>query len=134
MTDLTIIVPGVARGKGRPRFGNGRTVTDAKTHNAEAFVKLCAVQAMRGEAMIEKSVSVSVTITVPVPASWPKAKKALALSNTIRPTGKPDLDNTTKLFFDALNGVVWRDDSQVTEARLAKIYGDAPQTVITVKA
>lgn len=32
-----------------------------------------------------------------------------------RPSRRGDLDNYTKVMFDAMNGVVWLDDSQVVE-------------------
>lgn len=38
-------------------------------------------------------------------------------------TAKPDLDNLAKSVKDALNGLAWKDDSQVCIARSAKVYG-----------
>lgn len=43
---------------------------------------------------------------------------------------KPDLDNLVKMVMDALNGVVWLDDSQVYRINIAKRYSDEPKTVI----
>ena len=43
---------------------------------------------------------------------------------------KPDLDNLVKMVMDALNGVVWLDDSQVYRINIAKSYSDEPKTVI----
>lgn len=39
-----------------------------------------------------------------------------------RPTKAPDLDKLMRSVGDALNGVVWRDDSQVCEATIRKRY------------
>jgi Holliday junction resolvase RusA-like endonuclease len=31
-------------------------------------------------------------------------------------TGKPDVDNLAKALYDALKGIVWRDDSQIVQS------------------
>ena len=130
---LVITIPGVARGKGRPRFGNGRTYTDAATENAEAWVRACAVEQV-GQPVIEGPLSVGVYIDVEIPASWSKRKREEALCGSLIPIGKPDADNTCKLLFDALNKIVWRDDAQIAGLTFVKRYADAPQTVITVRS
>ena len=71
MIDLVITVPGNARGKGRPRFGNGRTYTDSKTQNAEAWIKACAIQQV-GQPCLTGPLSLTVLIDIEVPASWSK--------------------------------------------------------------
>lgn len=47
----------------------------------------------------------------PVPATASRAVR-YASHNTLRPK-RPDLDNLEKQFCDAMNGVLWADDSQV---------------------
>lgn len=37
-----------------------------------------------------------------------------------RDTTKPDIDNVLKAVLDALNGVAYKDDSQVVEVRVVK--------------
>ena len=128
---LTIHVPGVVRGKGRPRFGNGRTYTDAQTVNAEAWMRHCAIEAV-GQPVLEGPLALVMAITVAVPASWSKRKRADALAGITRPTGKPDVDNSLKLC-DALNGIIWRDDSQLVDVRVVKSYGVEPGAVLTVE-
>lgn len=126
-----ISVPGVMRGKGRPRFGKGFVYTDAKTANTETWVKSRAVEQC-GTPCLSGAVSLLVDIEVPVPASWSKRDKALALAGSLRPKGKPDLDNCIKLIADALNGIMWVDDAQVVSMAVSKRYADAGNTVIKV--
>ena len=38
------------------------------------------------------------------------------------PTGRPDLDNYIKAVMDALNGWVWKDDSQIVHVEACKLY------------
>lgn len=71
-----------------------------------------------------KHVSVSVTIWTQRPLPKSRAKKI----STEEDTYKPDADNVTKLVLDALNGVAWADDAQVTDLNVHKKYRyrDAP--------
>ena len=42
------------------------------------------------------------------------------------PISRPDLDNLAKAVLDAGNGVIWRDDSQVTTVVMSKRWHDKP--------
>ena len=132
MTDLVITVPGIARGKGRPRFGNGRTYTDTKTENAEAWIKACAIEQV-GQPLLDGPLALRMQISVEVPASWSNRKRAAALAGTIRPSGRPDLDNVVKAAADSLNKIVWRDDAQLVDLHVSRSYAEVPQTVLTVR-
>lgn len=35
---------------------------------------------------------------------------------------KADIDNFNKIYFDALSGIVWEDDSQIVEHHVSKRY------------
>lgn len=135
MTALTITIPGDMRGKGRPRFSRrGKFVgvhTDAKTANAETWVKCCAIEQV-GQPALEGPLRVSIDIAVSIPDSWSKKAKAAALLRTRHPTGKPDADNSCKLIFDALNKIVWKDDSQIVSLAVQKFYAAEPSTSLTV--
>ncbi len=59
-------------------------------------------------------VSVGIVCNMPLPKSAPKGEVA-------RPfTRKPDADNIAKSVMDALNGMAWEDDAQVTELTVRK--------------
>lgn len=128
---LTITIPGELRGKGRPRFGKGRTYTPAATQNAEAWVRACAMQAVTG-APLSGPIAVALHIGVAVPRSWPQKRRAQALAGLVWPTGRPDLDNQLKLVGDALNGIVWADDAQIVRAEVVRRYVEVPASVLTV--
>jgi Holliday junction resolvase RusA-like endonuclease len=50
------------------------------------------------------------------------------------PTVKPDLSNCVKLIEDALNELVWKDDSQICNLRVYKRYThDEPQASIYIR-
>lgn len=42
----------------------------------------------------------------------------------LRPTSRPDTTKLVRAIEDALTGILWRDDSQVVEHRLHKVFGD----------
>ena len=45
---------------------------------------------------------------------------------------RPDVDNATKAVLDALNGVAWEDDSQVTRLVVEKSYGTEARTTVRI--
>ena len=67
-----------------------------------------------------------------VPKSWNKKKRQLALDGTIRPTTRPDTDNYIKGALDALNGVVYADDSAAVDIIGQKFYSDNPRMEIVI--
>lgn len=111
----------------------GHAFTPAKTKNAEAFIKLLAVQEMRGRDMMQGPVVVVLRSVFEPAASWSKKRRALALTGAERPTKKPDIDNILKLVKDALNGIVYRDDAQVVRVEAEKVFGPQALTVVTVR-
>tara|TARA_R100001594_G_scaffold78597_2_gene113201 strand:+ start:521 stop:979 length:459 start_codon:yes stop_codon:yes gene_type:complete len=46
---------------------------------------------------------------------------------------RPDIDNYAKLVLDALNGVFYKDDGQVTTLVITKVYSTKPKTVIRIE-
>lgn len=129
---IHILVPGEPIGKGRPRFGNGRTYTPEKTRSYETWVTFHARQAMAGRHVFFGACSVSVVAYMPIPKSWGLKAAREALEGRKHPTGRPDGDNLLKAACDALNGVVWVDDAQAVEARVVKRYSDTPRLEISV--
>jgi Holliday junction resolvase RusA-like endonuclease len=126
MMQIVFTVPGEPRGKGRPRFarrGNFvQTYTDAKTLKYEDAIQFCAKQAMGSSKPLECPVSVYLYIRVSIPASYSKAVKKACLEGDIKPTKKPDADNTAKVFLDAFNKIVYKDDTQVIDLHIKKVY------------
>ena len=76
---------------------------------------------------------VELEIRCPVPASWSQKKQRQALLGEIYPTTKPDVDNVEKAVFDAINGVVWRDDVVVVDVVKRKRYSAHPGLSVTVE-
>lgn len=130
--EFSFTVPGVPVGKGRPRFvkATGRAYTPEKTASYESLIAYAASQAMLGAEPISAPIGIKVQAVFPIPQSWSKKRKTAAHWHT----SKPDGDNILKAVGDALNGIVWTDDSQVARTTIAKVYGDVPGLHVFVEA
>lgn len=124
---VAFIVPGEPKGKGRPRFNTktGRTYTPGDTINYENLVKI-QYQALVGEKYTEKEVEAIITCYYGIPKSMSKSNREKVYHGKLRPTKKPDLDNIAKIVLDSLNGLAYKDDSQVVSLRIDKHYADKP--------
>jgi Holliday junction resolvase RusA-like endonuclease len=107
--------------------------TPTRTRQAQAHVKLEAGQAMRGRAPFTCTVEMILTAVFPIPRSFSQKKRRAALAFELLPGVKPDLDNIEKLALDAMNGVVFRDDVLVCRVSKAKVYGEVPRLIVTVR-
>lgn len=131
---VVIELPGIPKGKGRPRFSRalGVAYTPEPTRSYEGALKFAARQAMGDRLPLEGPLAVYMEARMPIPASWSKAKRAAALSGELLPETKPDADNLLKVL-DALNQVVFVDDKQAADCRVVKVYSDRPGLRIEVE-
>ena len=112
---------GKARARTVARHGYVQSYTPQKTRDYEAKVKAAYIKA-GGEMFPDVPVGVLVTAYFEIPKSYSKKKAAACRVGEIKPTGKPDLDNISKLVLDALNGVAFKDDSRVCRLYTSKLY------------
>lgn len=134
---IAFFVPGQPVGKGRPRIGrvgaHASMFTPEKTSSYEAIVRHAAHAAMNGADPMLIAVRVRLDILMQIPASWSARKAERAAAGQELPTTKPDIDNVEKAIFDAMNGIVWRDDVQVVDVVKSKRYGRAPGVRVEVE-
>lgn len=133
---VTIRLDGPPRGKGRPRFGRrGSFVavwTDKKTAAYEELLAAAGIDAMKREPPHLRALTVRIEAGMPVPVSWSLKKQAAALAGDICHIGKPDFDNLAKCVGDALNKIVWKDDSQIIGCYFRKYYSVDPGLTVSV--
>lgn len=129
----------MAKGRGRVgqvRTNSGKTLTTvftpAKTRKYEDYVKVCASQVMQGRGLISDALRIEVQAFVSIPSSWSAKKQYAAEYGDILPTTRPDADNYLKCCLDALNGIVYRDDSQIVDMSVKKRYSDRPRLEIEI--
>lgn len=130
-------VEGTPVPKKRPRFstqgGVVRSYTDKGTRNYEDHVNLTARAAMGSSPPIETAVGVYLYIRLPIPKSRSKKRTEAALSGLEKPTVKPDIDNLAKSLLDGMNGVVFKDDSQIVSLHVTKVYASEPGVDVLVR-
>ena len=108
--------------------------TPQKSKNYETIVADAARLAMNeaGLSMTSEPCGVSLIFSLPIPKSASK-KQVKCMSNGEKMhIKKPDLDNLIKQVFDAMNGIVWCDDSQVVSVTAIKVYSEVPSASIRI--
>jgi len=133
----TVTVPGAPVGKSRARVVRGKNgkvhaYTPKKSANWEKSAAMEAKRVMANDEPTCLPVGLCLVAFMPIPKSWPAWKQGAAHDGLIKPTGKPDLDNMVKAAKDALNGIAWKDDSQVVSVTAMKTYGKKPQVVLKI--
>ena len=122
------------RPKGRPRVTKkGFTYTPPETRKAEQDI--VAIISSQVESMLYGPIKIQFVVTLPRPKSHFRTGKYEGIMKDTAPfhhIKRPDLDNLEKLFLDAANGVVYKDDSQVCQKTSQKIYGEVPGYSIEV--
>lgn len=103
-------------------------LTPDKTRSDEAVVRQLAHLALRGAPLLDGALHLEVNVYRLIPKSWSGKRRAIARWIT----GKPDCDNQIKLLSDAMNGIVYRDDSQIAAITMRRMYGLPECVGITV--
>ncbi|MBQ3407621.1 MAG: RusA family crossover junction endodeoxyribonuclease [Clostridia bacterium] len=127
-------VPGKIIGKGRPRLNSytGSVYTPTRTKDYETLVEQYFLLKYPRFKPFEGRVQVEINANFEVPKSAKKAEKELMLENKINPTKKPDIDNIIKIILDAMNGIAFRDDTQITKLQVEKIYSTSESVKIKI--
>lgn len=132
MNAIQFTVLGKAIGKPRARVTRNGTFTPQKGKDYERAVATYAKQAMKFSPPLASPVEVAVVVCFAPEKSWPAWKKAQALAGELAHTSKPDLDNIIKALKDAMNGIVYVDDSQVITLIARKRYGISDAVYVSV--
>jgi len=124
-------------GKQRARYakrGNFvQAYTPEKTRSYEALIKEAGITAMGSSEPLETPVSIYLYIRLPIPKSYSKKRVEACLNGSEQPTKKPDASNILKSVEDGLNGIVYKDDSQIVNIHVSKVYSSLGGVDICVK-
>lgn len=124
-----------AIGKERPRYSSkiGRMYTPSKTSSFEERVRW----AFKAKYNINTEPSTKAfkakIIAVYEPPKSLSRKKREELLREINYTKKPDGDNIAKIILDSLNGLVYKDDSQVSALLVLKDYGEENKILVELE-
>lgn len=135
---IAFVVPGEPKGKARARTvrnqNTGRVVTytPEETVIYENWIRTCYMQAQGGLYNNGEALGIEVHAYFAPPKSASKKQKELMLSGTVRPLKKPDGDNILKVVCDALNGLAYRDDTQLADKHICKKYAEEARLEIRI--
>ena len=111
--------------KGRPKIsargGFARAYTPIKTRNFEQELAILAKNQFNG-VLIDYPIGIDIKFFLNRPKSISEKKRPL-------PSVKPDLDNYIKCI-DALNGIIWVDDSLICKIEASKQYSSSEGFIV----
>ena len=122
-------------GKQRPRFNSKqkRTYTPKKTADYEELIRLEFIRQCKDLIIHEYDGAVKIKIEAyfePTKSTSKKKYEAMLGDYVLK---KPDCDNIAKAVCDALNGLAYKDDSQVCELKISKRYSNTERLEIEVE-
>lgn len=129
-------VPGDPFAKQRPRATKkGRYITiytPRETKDYEEKVRKYYNKLYK-DVSLDGDLSVEIEGIFTIPQSVSKTKAKLMEDNKIPHNKKPDCDNMGKICLDALNGIAYPDDAQISSLYITKRYGKNPMAKILIK-
>lgn len=137
---MIIEIPGKPQGKARartfynPRLGKMQSITPDKTVLYENLIKECyMVLDNRKSWFNSEPLHMYIDAYFEIPKSTTKKKRAEIEDGKLYPTKKPDIDNIAKVICDALNGVAYKDDTQIIELTVRKLYStEEPKVLVGI--
>ena len=124
-----------AIGKERPRYSarTHRMYTPTKTSSFEEKVQWAfkSKYNIKSEPSIKPFKAKIIAIFKPAESLSKKKKEELLFK--IKYTKKPDADNIAKAILDSLNGLVYKDDSQVSALLVLKDYGIENKVIVELE-
>lgn len=130
---IRLIIPGEPVAKGRPRITrNGHAYTPEKTTNYENLVRLAFMQQCGKTNPYEGEITAVIDAYMQIPKSASKKRQEAMRCHETRPTKRPDGDNIAKAVLDSLNGLAYKDDSQVVDCTIRKFYSDKPRVELRI--
>ncbi|ABG84295.1 RusA family crossover junction endodeoxyribonuclease [Clostridium perfringens] len=122
-----VVVTGKIRGKARPRVCRGHAFTPKDTIEYEKLVRECYKK--QDGRYLEGAIKALIIAYYKIPKSYTKKRVQVIRDGLEKPTKKPDADNIGKVILDSLNGVAYKDDSQIIDLRIKKEYTEELERV-----
>lgn len=135
ITLLEFEIPGKPEPQLRPRAvrtRKGVRMYDPKTTvNYKNYVAMIA-RRYAPKTPFEQALAMYLDIYRQIPKSTSKKRRRKKNKRAIRPIVRPDADNYSKAILDALNDIVYKDDSQVVDLYISKYYSDDPRVEVKI--
>lgn len=125
---IEFVVPGEAISFARAGAKGKHRYTLKKQSDHMMLVKAIAWEAMNGNQPIRGPVAMSVHAEFLQPKSWSQKKK----DRTYWKETMSDTSNIVKILEDAMNGIVFNDDAQISLLAAQKTYAAVARTVVKI--
>jgi len=132
MNKITLTIPGKPQGKKAPQWSKHGTYMPKQTVNYETYIKQLFSISFPDFKPLDCCLTMRIEIYLLVPKSVSRKKRAMMLSGEIRPGVKPDCSNVLKSIEDALQGLAFRNDSQVVSLQADKWYSERPEVKVDI--
>lgn len=131
---IKFVVLGKPIAKARPRMTRqGFAYTPQKTVNYENLIKYTFQSEFPSHEPFLGLIEANITCIFDIPKSYSKKKTKELLETHNNYNHKPDLDNIAKIILDSLNGIAYKDDSQVTILHINKEYGNQAKVIVELE-
>ena len=131
MLDLIhLTIPGEPMAKARPRWAKWGIYTPKKTVNYETQIKERFAAEHPNFELLLGPIALTIKAYLGIPKSVSKKKRLLMEGEKILPTKRPDADNIIKIVMDALQGLTFKNDSQLFNICITKYYSSRPRVEI----
>ena len=122
-----VIVEGTIKGKARPRVCKGTAFTPRDTIEYENWVKINYKQ--QDGKYLNGPIKAKIIAYYKIPKSYSKKRVQAIRSGLDLPLKRPDIDNCIKIILDSLNGIAYKDDSQIVELAGLKRWTEEEERV-----
>jgi Holliday junction resolvase RusA-like endonuclease len=146
---LQFFVAGIPKTAGSKRaYFNRRTgkpilVDDCDNKNWKNIIrweyeKACHEEGLNCVVLLSKlflgyPIKLTVTFAMPRPRSHFGAGGKLKASAPVNHTSRPDATKLLRCLEDSLNNIAWKDDSQICQQIVHKVYSDKPGAHVTIE-
>ena len=125
-----IVIPGDPVAQKRPRFSR----RSGRAYDSQIEIKDCITWHIASQwgdrEVLQGPVTIEFTFYMKIAGSTSKKRKALMEGTPC--LKKKDWDNLGKIFSDAGCGVIYKDDAQLWDVHVKKIWSNDPRTVIKI--
>jgi Holliday junction resolvase RusA-like endonuclease len=112
------------RGRGAKAFVANYTPTNHPVNAFKADCRLACSKALGDAPPFDSPLRLSILAVFPRPSDRIWKKRPMVREYK---ASKPDGDNLAKSILDALNGLLWRDDSLIADMRITKIIANGDE-------
>ncbi len=131
---IIIKIPGKPKARQAHSTGRGNVFMPIESIEFQAWVRLCAIQAMAGRKPIDSLVHIDYLFVFPAPMTVLKKAERVRIMNgelLLWPL-RQDFDNLAKSVNDGIKGFAIVDDHLIADFSGVKRIGREPMTVVTI--